>query len=274
MPVLMDGAVRVRLLIRESQHSTTERMFEMRSSADAGNVDCRVVVLFRIASKELEALLPAGIRPREVGGRALAGIALIRRRLLRPPIVPERFAESNSVVHYINVVRERAGRFDAGVFVTRYDTSSRLRAWIGGGRGVRGWRSHHARFHVSESAETIEFIGNSDDRIMHLALRARVAQAVPATSVFRSPQQALEFQRRGLVHLGLLQPDLVHASESGFDDHLRFQPLAVERLESSVFEDKRGFARGTTEFDSAFWLQHDAFSWSGQNGPCCDVAIT
>ena len=243
----------------------------MRKLTDSGTIDRRILILFRILPQVLEGVLPGDVRPREIRGCVLGGIALSRRRGVRTSLLPVRLTTSHNAVHFLLVDPPGTTQRHGGTLVTRCDTSSRLQAWIGG-HGIQRSKQHHARFRVSESKDSIELVSDSDDHAMHLAFKARIDRSIPRTSFFRSSQQAYELLRESLVALGLTPREVEVMGEPRAIRRSRLHPLIMERLESSVFSDARFTSAEAVQFDSAFWLRDDEFAWSGQGALCCDVA--
>jgi hypothetical protein len=239
----------------------------MRKLSRCGAVDRRVLILYRVAPKVVSELLPSGVCAMEVQGRAVAGIAFARHRMAKSRLLPARLVSAHTASHFFLVTGSRRDVHGDAAFVTRYDCSSRLHLWIGGRLPY-----HHARFRVVEGCESLELVGDSDDRAMHLSLQAQVVRSMPAGSMFRTPAQATECLRECAGGLGLAPGGAASVEAPGTRRRLRFQPLKVERLESSIFEDLMRGAPGLVEFDSAYWVREDEFAWAAEGTLCCDVA--
>ncbi|MHB0957569.1 MAG: hypothetical protein ACYC0X_26110 [Pirellulaceae bacterium] len=239
----------------------------MRKLTDCGVVDRRVLILYRVVPEVLSEALPWGVRALEIHGRAVAGIAFARHRMAKSRLLPARLVSSHTASHFVVVTgSQQSGGRDAAL-VTRCDCSSRFRLWIGG-RPIY----HHARFRVVEERESLELVGDSDDRAMHLSLRAHVVRNLPHGSIFRTPGQAMEFLRACAGELDLTLGGAVEMDTSETGRRLRLQPLKVERLESSIFENLRRGALERVEFDSAYWVRDDEFAWAAEGTLCCDIA--
>ena len=138
----------------------------MRKLSHCGAVDRRVLILYRVAPEVVSEVLPSGVCAG--GGAGPRG----GRDRVRPPSdgqVASAAGTSGVRAHGLPFLpgdRQSTGccQGDAA-FVTRYDCSSRLHLWIGGRLPY-----HHARFRVVEGSESLELVGDSDDRAMHLSL--------------------------------------------------------------------------------------------------------
>ena len=175
---------------------------------------------------------------------------------------------SENAAHRIAVEwRDETGRLREGVYIPRRDTSSRLNA-LAGGRLFPGIH-HHARFTVHETAERFEIALRSDDDDTRLSLRANLAAELPKTSVFESMQAASAFFEAGSL------------GYSATDDPRRFQgmelrclqwhvePLAVEEVHSTFFEDSAEFPPGSVEFDCALLMRGIHHAWHARADLCC-----
>src|SRR4051812_36350691 len=148
-----------------------------------GVIDRRMLLNFRCDPTVLGRMLPAGFRPRLVGGRGMAGICLIRLREIRPNGVPAFLGiASENAAHRIAVEWEENGILREGVFIPRRDTSSLLNR-IAGGRLFPGVH-HAANFRVRETEDRFNLELHSADGITFVRVRARLANTLPAQSVF------------------------------------------------------------------------------------------
>ncbi len=160
-----------------------------------------------------------------------------------PALLPAALGfSSENAAHRIAVEWEHEGKLHQGVYVPRRDTSSRFNVLLGG-RLFPGMH-HHAKFEVVERADAYRLALRSDDGQTRLSVRARLAPTLPAGSVFRSLREASEFFREGSVGFS---PGLAAGHFDGLE--LRtldwsMQPLAVEAVESSFFNDPQRFSAG------------------------------
>jgi hypothetical protein len=232
-----------------------------------GTIDRRILVNFRVDPTVLERLVPAPFRPKLVNGFGMAGVCLIRLKHIRPRWLPPALGlNSENAAHRIAVEWERNGVYRQGVFIPRRDTSSRLNTLVGG--HLFPGEHQHARFQVHEEQDRYAVRLDSDDGRTHLAVEGHATADLPGTSVFRSLREASEFFEAGSLGYSV-------TSTLGTFDGLelrsftwRVQPLAVDRIESSFFEDRTLFPAGSVEFDCALLMKGIEHEWHGREPIC------
>jgi len=232
----------------------------MKIPAIRGLIDRRILINYRVDSDVLRHILPEPFRPQLIHGVGIAGICLIRLKHVRPRFLPAEIGvSSENAAHRIAVEWEQDGHQRQGVYVPRRDTSSWLNYALGG-RHFPGVH-HHARFEVRESAGHCRIVLNSDDGQTHVAVEGQIASALPATSIFQSLDEASTFFERGSVgYSATKQTDLFDGLELR-SSSWHMDPLAVERVESSFFEDRRLFGEGAAEFDCALLMRGIEHEW-------------
>ena len=52
--------------------------------------------------------------------------------------------------------------------------------------------------------------------------------------------------------------------------HWHLDPLQVDRVTSSFFDDRNVFPEGSVEFDSALLMRNIAHEWHGRKSLCCE----
>ncbi len=232
----------------------------MRLPVVKGLIERRVLVNFRVRADVLQRLVPAPFRVLTVGGWGMAGVCLIRLAHERPRFLPSFLGfGSENAAHRIAVEWDAASGPVKGVYVHRRDTSSALNAFVGG-RYFPG-KHHRATFTVTETERDYAIALRSTDGATHIAVRGRVASALPPTSVFADVAVASAFFEQGAI--GCSATDDPHCFDClelrSFGWHV--EPLAVERVESSWFEDTVRFPAGSVEFDSALLMRDVAHEW-------------
>jgi hypothetical protein len=236
-----------------------------------GLIDRRILVNFRVDSAVLSRILPAPFRPKLVNGVGMAGVCLIRLKHIRPRFLPSILGiSSENAAHRIAVEWDHNGEIKEGVFIPRRDTSSRLNT-LAGGRLFPGVH-HHAFFQVQEHNAHYRIELNSDDRHTHLLVDGHIAPELPRTSVFPSLKEASDFFERGsLGYSATAQAGQFDGLElRSFD--WRVQSLAVEKVESSFFDDRGLFPAGSVQFDCALLMQGIDHEWHGR-GKICAACI-
>jgi hypothetical protein len=226
-----------------------------------GLIDRRILINYRVQPEALRRVLPEPFRPKLVDGVGVAGVCLIRLVQVRPQFAIPAWLGlgSENAAHRIAVEWDDAGQSREGVYIPRRDTSSHFNRLIGG-RLFPGYH-HHARFDVQEYDGRYKINIDSDDRLTHLAIDTRQCDAFSSSSVFRSLDEASEFFRRGAIGYSV-------TPSAGVFDCLELkslswsvEPLEVAHVESSFFDDRQRFPRGTVEFDSALLMRRIAHQW-------------
>ena len=235
----------------------------MRIPIIRGTIDRRILINYRVDPLVLAKMLPSPFRPQSIHGVGMAGICLIRLKHIRPRFLPRCLGiSSENAAHRFAVEWDQDGRVQQGVYIPRRDTSSRLNA-LAGGRLFPGVH-HHARFQVREQEGRYSVILDSDDFKTHVAVEGSIAPELPTNSVFGSLHEASAFFEAG--SLGY--------SETGRPDEYdglelrsfgwKVQPLEIERVESSFFEDRNVFPMGAVELDCALLMCNIAHEWHGR----------
>lgn len=233
-----------------------------------GVIERRVLVNFRCAPATVAALLPPPFRPKLVGGFAVAGICLIRLTALRPAGLPASIGlTSENAAHRIAVEWEENGIVREGVFIPRRDTDSWLNR-LAGGRLFPGVHQA-AAFRVWETGQRFKLEMRGADGTTFVRVLARLTDTLPRGSVFGTLAGATRFFQAGALGWS------ARATTGAFDgleldcDLGHLEPLAVEHVASSFFNDARYFPPGTAEFDSAFLMRNIAHRWIGRGRMEC-----
>jgi hypothetical protein len=240
----------------------------MRLNSVAGVIDRRILVNYRVHPDVLARRLPPPFRPHLVAGYGVAGVCLIRLKQVRPVGVPPWLGvASENAAHRVAVEWDEGGTTRRGVYIPRRDTNLRVNVWLGG-RLFPGVH-HAAAFDVHETAQRYALRVKSDDGRMRLDVQVSQADALPAESVFTSLDEAAAF------FLGGSHGYSPGANASRYDavaldcEPCTMQPLAIERIESSYFDDRRLFPDGTIAPDCALLMQDVGHAWSRLPELCC-----
>ena len=244
----------------------------MRLPTIQGIIDRRILVNFRVDPEALSRVLPKPFRPQLVNGYGIAGICLIRLKAARPRFVPSFLgASSENAAHRIAVEWDSDGVRRSGVYVPRRDTSSRLFAFAGG-RLFPGVQ-HRARFEVEEHDERFFVSMTSVDNSTHVLVDGHIANALPDDSVFDSVAAVSEFFENGSLGYS---PSKTNGEYDGLElqtKNWHVEPLKVDRVESSFFEDATVFGEGAATLDNALLMRAIDHEWHGRGTLCCDAQV-
>jgi len=232
----------------------------MKVPAVEGIIERRLLVNYRVDPGALTGILPPPFRPKLAAGYAMAGICLIRLARVRPRGLPGAVGlRSENAAHRIAVEWDADGRTHEGVYIPRRDSDSRFNNFVGG----RVFPGEHQRavFTVSESDDYFDVALHSDDGRTRVAVAGRIARSLPSGSVFSSLEEASAFFQRGSVgYSATRRLGRYDGLELRVADW-RVEPLAVERVASSFFEDTGQFPLGSTAFDCALVMRGVRHSW-------------
>jgi hypothetical protein len=239
----------------------------MRLPVLSGTIERRILVNYRVDPEVLGRLLPPPFRPQLMGAFGIAGICLIRLRKIRPRgwMATVGFSSENAA-HRIAVEWEDAGTTRRGVYVPRRDSSSWFNTLVGG-RLFPGVH-HLSRFEVRESGDDYHIrISHRDG--MRVSVEGRTADQLPADSIFSSLSEASRFLADGSLGYSATGRSGVYDGLELRTFEWRIEPLAVDHVASSLFEDRRLFPTGSATFDSAFLMRDIEHEWHGKESLCC-----
>ena len=239
----------------------------MEVPAVHGVIARRLLVNYRVDPDAIARVLPPPFVPKLVNGQAIAGICLIRLTDIRPRGFPALVGHSSeNAAHRIAVEWEQDGVVREGVYIPRRDSNSRLNTMLGG-RVFPGVH-HRARFTVQEIADEFTVALRSIDGDTRVEVRGRVAATLPAHTVFSSIEDASNFFEAGAVgYSRTSQPGRFHGLELR-SRNWTIEPLAVDHVMSSFFEDANQFPRDAAIFDSAFLMRDVQHEWHALPALC------
>lgn len=233
-----------------------------------GIIDRRILVNYHVDPTVLAQLLPARFRPKVTHGVGMVGICLIRLKRVRPTYLPSWFGiSSENAAHRTAVEWDDNGTIREGVYVRRRDTNSRLNS-LAGGRLFPGIH-HHAKFEVNESADRFEVAVRSNDAVTRMSVRGHRADQLPASSVFRSLEESSAFFQSGSLGYSTTRDSSRFQGLELRCLNWRIEPLEVEEVHSSFFEDASLFPKGSIEFDCALLMRGIDHEWHGKSDLCC-----
>lgn len=235
----------------------------MKSPAIRATIQRRILVNYRVDPHVLASVLPKPFRPALVGGHGIAGICLIRLGEIRPAGLPAAVGvTTENAAHRVAVEWDSPAGPMTAVFIPRRDTSSRLVSLLGG-RAFPGWH-HRADFDVHEDPECYRVQMTSHDREVRVGVTARPAPTVMTGSIFETVKQASAFFRSAPLGYAVTpRPNVFDGVElrtCGWG----MQPLQVQELRSSFFDDPHRFPAGAATLDSAFLMEHLETVWTAR----------
>jgi hypothetical protein len=239
----------------------------MKLPAVRGLIRRRILVSFRVDPDVIARQLPPPFRPLCVGDAAIAGLCLIRLEQMRPRSLPCSLGlRSENAAHRIAVCwNDEEGQLREGVYIPLRHTDSLFNR-LAGGRLFPG-EQQPARFAVREEDGLIDFAMQSDDGADTIALRARPAQCLPPTSVFRSLEEASAFFQRGALGYSARSDGRQLDAVSLATEVWQVEPLEVETVASSYFADEARFPRGSAALDSALLMRNIPHEWRNEADP-------
>jgi hypothetical protein len=240
----------------------------MRLPTIQGVIDRRILVNYRVDVDVAARLVPAPFRPKLAGGYAMAGICLIRLKHIRPAFVP--FAAgvgSENAAHRFAVEWDADGQRREGVFIPRRDSSSRFNTLVGG-RLFPG-EHHHARFDVDETDDRLKVRFESDDGQASVNVSARLGDVLSPGSVFDSLDAASRFFEGGALGYSVTRDPRRFDGLELRCKRWAVQPLAVEAVQSSYFDDGTNFPDGSASFDCALLMRGIEHEWHTREDVCC-----
>jgi hypothetical protein len=228
-----------------------------------GVIDRRILINYRVDPRILAPLLPAPFQPKTIHGVAMVGICLIRLKNIRPKFFPPWLAiSSENAAHRAAVEWDQGGMRREGVYVRRRDTNSWTNS-LAGGRLFPGTH-HHATFDVQETLQEFQIAVSSDDGATHLSIRGHCTDRLQACSIFQSLDEASAFFRAGsLGYSPTSDPSRFQGLELRCLNW-QVEPLEVEQVHSSFFDDPSFFPKGTIELDSALLMRGIDHEWHSQ----------
>ncbi|HEY4260683.1 MAG TPA: DUF2071 domain-containing protein [Schlesneria sp.] len=236
-----------------------------------GVIDRRILVNYRVDPAVLAPLLPSPFRPQTFRGFGFVGICLIRLKQVRPKLLPAWCGiSSENAAHRVAVEWDDQGAAKSGVYVRRRDTDSWMNT-LAGGRIFPGVH-HHAKFEVRETDNDLSVALKSDDDDTAMSVRCHRTPALPDTSLFKSIDEASEYFQMGA--LGYSESN-AKGRYQGLELHClnwAVQPLAVDEVQSSFFDNEAFFPKGSIEFDCALLMQGIEHEWHSRPDLCGDCA--
>ena len=244
----------------------------MRLPEIDGEIERRLLVNYRVAPEALLPLLPSRFRLQLVDGAAVAGICLIRLGGLRPRGVPRALgiAASENAAHRIAVEWDGPDGVQAGVYIPRRDTDSRLTVLLGG-RAFPGVHSR-ARFSVTETDDDLRVAFRAVDGGVAADVHVRLTDELESSALFADAAAASQFFERGSVGWS---PGAAPGALEGVrldTTAWRVEPGQVVSARSSFFDDPARFPAGSAVLDCALVMRKVPVTWKSLPAPALGAA--
>ena len=222
-------------------------------------IERRLLVNYRIDPELVERQLPAPFRPQLVSGWAVGGVCFIRLGNLRPNHFPSALGiTTENVAHRFAVEWDDDAGTQVGVFIPRRDTNSRVTA-LAGDRVFPGLH-RMARFNVREQGPELQLGVDSRDGTLGLSVVARETQVLEG-SLFNSPEQAIEFFRRGSLGFSPSGSSNALVGVRLQSESWDARPVTVDEMRSSLFDDPAAFPRGSCTLDFGLVMRNLKARW-------------
>ncbi|MEP6902655.1 MAG: DUF2071 domain-containing protein [Actinomycetota bacterium] len=233
----------------------------MRIPTLQGIIKRRLLVNFRADAENIQQILPKEFRPKLHKGKAIAGICLIRLEQMRPKFTPQFLGlSSENAAHRIAVLWEdEAGKTLEGVYIPRRDTDSFINSAVGG--TLFPGEQNRADFTVAQAENEIDFAMHSKDKKIAVALKGRITDALPKTSVFTSLAESSKFFETGALGFSVTNNVKYLDGISLETKSWKVDALEIDYVHSSFYDDETIFPKGSIEFDHALIMQNIAHEW-------------
>jgi len=223
-----------------------------------GIIDRRILINYAVDPAIAKQIVPAPFSPKIINGKAIVGICLIRLKNVRPKGLPAflGFGSENGA-HRIAVEWTEGNEQKEGVYVPRRDTSSRFNTLVGG--RVFPGKHYHAKFDVKEDEQNYHVAFKSSDNTT-ISIDAQITDTFNPESVFKNLSTASDFFKAG--SLGYSPNGNKYEGLLLNTFKWEVQPLKVDKVVSSFFEDESIFPKGSVMFDNALVMKNIEHEWS------------
>ena len=225
-----------------------------------GIIKRRILVNYQTEPSVIQKILPSGFRPKLHKGKAIAGICLIRIEHIRPKFTPEFVGiSSENAAHRIAVEWQENGETREGVYIPRRDTDSFINSAVGG--KLFPGEHHKAHFEIAENENRMVFSMKSEDETAFVKLAGKQGEKFPENSVFATLDEASNFFEKG--SLGYSATKNKNELDGIILDikNWKVEPLDLDLIESSFYDDVRIFSRDSIRFDHALLMRNIAHEW-------------
>jgi hypothetical protein len=222
-----------------------------------GLIDRRVLVNFTVDPEIIQKIIPQPFRPKIYKDKAIVGICLIRLKHIRPKGLPSFVGiSSENGAHRIAVEWTENGKTIEGVFIPRRDTSSLLNT-LAGGRIFPG-RHFHAKFDVKEENGHYHIAFRSSDGTT-ISIDGDKTDKLNSSSIFENLDNASKFFEGGAIGYSPNGDKYDGLKLKTFN--WKVEPINVTAVQSSFFENKEIFPKGSVCFDNALLMTQVKHQW-------------
>lgn len=233
----------------------------MRQPRLSSVIERRLLVNYRADPEAVAGLLPAPLRPQQIGGRAVVGICLIRLGQVRPRWAPGRFGlRSENAAHRIAVEWDGPQGPETGVYIPRRDSGSAVNV-LAGGRLFPG-RHHRASFDVNETPRDLHVAYSSRDGTTCVRVEASLTGQFQGSKLFADLNEASEFFRHGSSGYSSGRPMGGLEGMELQTPSWRVAPVEVHVARSTFFDDEERFPRGSVALDCALLMRDVPVTWN------------
>lgn len=211
-----------------------------------GQLDRRIVAVYRVCPEVLGACLPTPLQPRSLRGMGLLFTCLNCVKQWRPAFLPAEFGISiyqlllSAAVEWDSPTGTRTGTH---VLWQERCSQNRMQSRLLLGASKR--------LEICESLDHLDISVESSNQPV-FSLSAFICPTLPHGSVFQSVREVSDF---------LDSPE--NAQSSALPESKRgcYLPLHVEQIRNWLIDDPQHFPLETIEFDSAFLIRREARRW-------------
>lgn len=232
----------------------------------ASMIERRLLVTYSLDPDTARDLLPTGLAPQIIAGRAVAGVCLIRLGAMRPGwLTPEVGHRSANAAHRIAVRWDGPDGPRTGVYIPRRHTGSLLARAVGG-RLIPGAHAP-ARVRFRDTADGLDVTVEAPDAEVRVTARCGDDTAFRST-LFATLDEASGFFRKDTVGWSPTRAgDLEGLTLS--TNAWSVRPAEVTALRSSFFE---ALPAGTARFDHALLMRDVPARWTRTTEPAPTAA--
>lgn len=222
-----------------------------------GFIDRRILINYTAEADVVSKIIPPPFTPKLYKGKAIVGICLIRLKNIKPKGMPNFMGiSSENGAHRIAVEWTENGETKEGVYIPRRDTSLKLNTLLGG-RLFPG-KHHLAQFNVQEKNGHYKIAFTSSDST-RISISAQTTAHLNSNSIFENLEAVSQFFKKGAVGYS---PGKRAFEGLKLDTYTwQMQPLDVQNVYSSYFENEAVFPKGAIQFDSALLMTRIEHEW-------------